>query len=819
MTHMTIIKSIKPLTLGKRYELDADGKITKSVVANIWEGEAIAGAGATPERLASLLKHACEASDVALMSGRFLNAKSKEPVNLVTERRLADVMGCELQAVPGGVQLVDGEKCAARVKRGIEPGCWILIDADNPAGIPEELAAMTLQERLEFLEPIVPGIRICTRVEYRASSARVVKNGQKPGGATHAWIQISDAAQLEVLREHVRVQMQLQDRSFPSPRYSRETGQIIGSEARTVIDLAVWLLGRLVFCSKPEVLMDGYHVAEAGVKIVNPDGGMLDVSGIDLPSQADLAALREKTGQQLAYSRGQGSLTVKDHSALTLDTPIEVKGHVRALREVVNGMKPDEKLRCETPFRASQSEAAFIRILDDGSPMLHDVGTSTTYYLADEVENAPDGHRGIPSWVEEFNAKYAWVESQKTFYRYDFGDFIKQGELVTQHKNRPLIVQVADGQDRRQCRVAAWIGHPDRAQYRDLVFAPGELAITSQNDINTWTGFAVEPTEGCIEPYEHLRDYLFPDPQECKYVEQWLAHKLKHPGVKMNTALVVWSQAEGVGKNLLFETIGQIIGSRHSCVIGQKDLNGDFNSWAKNRLFVIGDEVLNSGKRQEADRLKGLITGTTLRINEKNQPEYDIANLMSFVFLSNHCDAVHLDAGSRRFFVSEIKAAPLSEAFYDAYADWRDSGGLAALHHYLTNDVDLTGFDPKAPAPQTAAKVAMVSAGRSGLEQWMVDALQDPIDAFGGAVITAELLKAEYERSSGDSRSTLKAIGNAATKAGAVRRASQVRLSNVKGAKRARVMSLTDHDAWANRSEPDWAEELERVRQHLLCRC
>ena len=41
----------------------------------------------------------------------------------------------------------------------------------------------------------------------------------------------------------------------------------------------------------------------------------------------------------------------------------------------------------------------------------------------------------------------------------------------------------------------------------------------------------------------------------------------------------------------------------------------------KNRLLVIGDEVLSSGDRREADQFKGLITGTMLRINEKNQPE------------------------------------------------------------------------------------------------------------------------------------------------------------------------------------------------------
>ena len=62
-------------------------------------------------------------------------------------------------------------------------------------------------------------------------------------------------------------------------------------------------------------------------------------------------------------------------------------------------MKPGDKVRCETPFRASQSEAAFIRLLDNGLPMLHDVGTSTNYYLSagHETRLRDENIIGMPS--------------------------------------------------------------------------------------------------------------------------------------------------------------------------------------------------------------------------------------------------------------------------------------------------------------------------------------------------------------------------------------------------------------------------------------
>jgi len=381
MAYITVIKTIRPESLGKQFGLSKYGFLTKNVVANISEGTTITFANVTPKRLSNILKEAVAADNKALMPGRIMGERHMAKAKLMTRNNLSKKLDCAEFDVPGGVQEIDGERCVARLKRGIEPSEWILIDADSPEGIPDKWKILNMQERLELLEPLVPGISACTRVEYRSSSARVVKDGEQPDGATHAWIQISDSAKMEILREYIKVNMQLRELSFSSPRYSKETRQVIGHEERTVIDLAVWVPGRLVFCSKPSVSAEGFVVVDAEIKIVNPDGGVLDVSSIELPSGDDLEQLQVKTGRVLSYSKNN-RLSVSDTGALTLDTLIDTKGISRPLSVVVANMKPGDKVRCETPFRASQSEAAFIRLLDNGLPMLHDVGTSTNYYLS-----------------------------------------------------------------------------------------------------------------------------------------------------------------------------------------------------------------------------------------------------------------------------------------------------------------------------------------------------------------------------------------------------------------------------------------------------
>ncbi|MDB0018205.1 hypothetical protein N9D84_03030 [Planktomarina temperata] len=222
MAYITVIKTIRPVSLGKQFGLSKNGFLTKNVVANISEGTAITFAEVTPNRLKNVLKKAAARDDITLMPGRFFGEQPKAEATLITEKNLAKKLDCSASDVPGGVQEIDGKRYVARIKPGIEPSDWIVIDADNPEGIPDKWRVLNLQERLELLEPLVAGISTCLRVEYRSSSARVVKDGEQTGGATHAWIQISDPAKMEILREHVKVNMQLQELSFPSPRFSKK---------------------------------------------------------------------------------------------------------------------------------------------------------------------------------------------------------------------------------------------------------------------------------------------------------------------------------------------------------------------------------------------------------------------------------------------------------------------------------------------------------------------------------------------------------------------------------------------------------------------
>ncbi|WP_198374981.1 hypothetical protein [Neoroseomonas rubea] len=380
---ITLIKSFKPAQVCKSFVLGADGRMTKRAVAAVIEGQAVTRHVPDARAMASLLRIVTERADLALCAGAFHGA-GRDTFRLVSEEALARLAGGEVGRVAGGIHHISGERVAARLKRGIAPASWLLLDCDNPPGIPEAWAAMGIADRLAMLEPLIPGIARCERIEARSSSARVVRDGQPPGTASHAWVRVSDGAAIATLKAHVTVGMVTAGLSFPSPRFSRvEPGTVIGHQPRTVVDLAVWDTGRLVFCARPDVTgAPGYSVADAGISIVNPGGGTLDLSGVRLPDRAALAGYRRRTGVEMQMEAKPGGIVIRSTGELTMDTEIERKGKAKALRAWVADMRPGDRLRCEAPFRASQSEAAVLVVLSDGRPALHDVGNGVTYYVA-----------------------------------------------------------------------------------------------------------------------------------------------------------------------------------------------------------------------------------------------------------------------------------------------------------------------------------------------------------------------------------------------------------------------------------------------------
>ncbi|CAE6747697.1 DUF5906 domain-containing protein [Paraburkholderia domus] len=394
------------------------------------------------------------------------------------------------------------------------------------------------------------------------------------------------------------------------------------------------------------------------------------------------------------------------------------------------------------------------------------------------------------------NEQFAWIQTPPAIWRIASREFIPVAAFKIEQGNQ----QFLSGKTYVDLGTA-WLKWPERRQHPRLAFEPQEPAIMTDGALNLWEGFAFAPAAGDAGPWLNLMAHLFPDPSACRWIQQWLAHSIQHPGTKKHSAIVCWSREQGLGKNLVFEAFARLFG-RHACVAQPGQLGKQFNAWMRDKLNIISDETGRHGNQQAADLIKTWITSSEIATEQKNQPSVVLRNVTDFIFLGNNADAVHLSAEDRRFSVFEITSTRLPDGFYRDFANWRDSAaGLPALLHHLQT-LDLNGFDPKGHAPMTSSKRAMIDASRSGPEQWLLETFVSGAVAqqHGRELFSAVELCLAYEWST-KQKATVEVMGRALSKSGIQNK--RVRLAGAQPV----VYALDNHMHWSQQLSSAWAIE------------
>lgn len=776
MSKITVIKTISPETVCKNYSMQ-DGVLKKTAIANIFDGTGVTMVADTAEKLAGILRNVTERSDLALCAGVWHNSDIGKPFRILTERKLASVLGSDLGKVQGGVIEHSGELISARLKRGIDYSEWMLLDADNPEGIPDEWAAMTIEERLTLWEPFVPNITKCERIELRGSSARVYKtaDGQVDAPATHAWIRVSDANKISLLKAHIDAQMVLHGASFRFPIKSKLTGEIIGGQDRSVFDLAVMDTGRLVFCAKPDVTAEGYGVLDAGIVIRNAGGGALDISWADLPSHRDLELLRVRTGISKRVSVESGNVSTIVSGELTDDTPIEVKGVTKRLKDWADGMSAGDKLRCESPFRFSQSEAAFIKIGENGVPFVHDIGNATTYKMQREVVISdpladfdiipPESEPGTPTDYVATLPQQTTIEPQGGFA--DWAFLTRRAVFYNVFTGEECKVQafnLAYGRDVPEVVVGDEVTRPAASRYvmqfiegqvaYDTLYMPSALSVGSMfferdgvqyvnSYMPTWVPKA-DPNWRDGDAWKVCEDHLkLILPNDYEAVLKWMAFNVQNPGQKLLWAPII-KGIQGDGKSTLARMLGAAMGHHNVRQIGPESLQSDFNGWAEGSCVGVLEEIRVKGhNRHDAmNKLKPLITNEIIEVVRKGQDGRNIPNTTNYMALTNHEDALVLDEDDRRWgvFFTKFKdrASLVAETGKDYWAKLNDAinNHAGQIRGWLLS-VDLSEFDrTDAPAMTDAKREMIVSSKPEDL------VIIEEIIALGGYGITHAVVSA-----------------------------------------------------------------------------
>jgi hypothetical protein len=225
---------------------------------------------------------------------------------------------------------------------------------------------------------------------------------------------------------------------------------------------------------------------------------------------------------------------------------------------------------------------------------------------------------------------------------------------------------------------------------------------------------------------EHLR-LVFPDSAE--HIVRWLAHRVQHPGEKINHALVLGG-AQGIGKDTILEPVKSAVGHWNFTEITPAALLGRFNGFVKSVILRVSEaRDLGDVDRYafyEHCKLYTAAPPDVIRCDEKNLREHAVMNVCGVIITSNHKqDGIYLPADDRRHYVawSALTKADFTTAYWNTLYGWYRNEGTGHVTAYLTT-LDLADFDPKAPPPKTAAFYDIVDANRAPEDAELADVLE-----------------------------------------------------------------------------------------------
>ncbi len=173
---------------------------------------------------------------------------------------------------------------------------------------------------------------------------------------------------------------------------------------------------------------------------------------------------------------------------------------------------------------------------------------------------------------------------------------------------------------------------------------------------------------------------------------QFFAHLLQRPEEKPSVALLLKS-TPGTGKNALVAPFKQILAEYELETNGEDSIIGRFNSSLANKLLVFGDEI-DLCNRKTLDRMKNLISESSLQIELKGREMTKFPNFIRFIFATNLDQVLRADMRERRYVILEPSSEyAQNKSYFANYFDWlHNRNGAAHLMHYLLN-YDISDFN------------------------------------------------------------------------------------------------------------------------------
>ena len=344
---------------------------------------------------------------------------------------------------------------------------------------------------------------------------------------------------------------------------------------------------------------------------------------------------------------------------------------------------------------------------------------NSRYCMSLEGDTGSETYALRKAYFEKF---FCMVESPTPIYIRHAHDEDKKAEPLSSTEMTQLLKPVKSGfpELMRSKFFSVWEEDCYRRQYRKMDFIPFNPARPSSNPniFNLFEGYNPD----CLgEPIEHsyrmkkIRPFLElafeicgGEAENAEYFHRFIAEMLQNPAEKPPVAVCIKSK-EGVGKNVLLDTIGRLVGSTHYITSSNPDdFFGTHAEAFRGKLLINLNEAEGNKTFDYEGRIKSFITEPTVVVNPKHQRPMEIKNFARIIVTTNKSTPIAIDVKGkdRRWvvFQSTEKTLTYSGKFWGQLVSFfKEPQFLQALYQYYTEDIDNSDFDWAKSRPITQA--------------------------------------------------------------------------------------------------------------------
>ena len=238
----------------------------------------------------------------------------------------------------------------------------------------------------------------------------------------------------------------------------------------------------------------------------------------------------------------------------------------------------------------------------------------------------------------------------------------------------------------------------------------------------------------------HIKKVWTSDNEEVyKYVLTWFHYLLSGKVDKVRQALVCISAENGIGKNRVTDFLSYHVFSE--CHVwdtsGIDSIVNKFNVQMQNKRMVVVNELCAAHNtfRSSFDKMKNLISETTICIEPKCKDAFRAPNTANFILFSNNTNAMLIDNTDRRYvFLDTNECKRGDTAYFKMIEDkcFNDACGKAFYDYIISiPESDLVNLDI---IPETSMRARVLATSRPAHEQFFIDF----DEALHGSVFTED---------------------------------------------------------------------------------